>query len=357
MADGVRVSEAHERLCRRKVGFVRRGGGMRKPRILVLEANANFLGFLRLLTGYFDITVVDMLNDPLFKDPRSVRSYGVRALYKQARWAAFRRARIGRLCNRFDLVFCEFLKREVATVSRVAQVPVVVRLHRYELDQPEYLIKPVDWSNIAKLVVVSEEYKRQAERLIPLKATVIYNGIDLQRFVFKPSSTGAICTYGHHRASKRFYDLMLALRGYELHIGGAGEDTRILQSTNERFGLRHRFYGSVTLPEWLYDKEYFVNHSMDESFGVSMVETIAVGLIPLCHDYAAAKEVVPDIYRYRYDDELRERLHFFNSLSEEKRLEHKKALRRIVEERFTLPQQAETFRELFTETVAGTQMA
>ena len=329
---------------------------MRKPRILVLQANANFLGFLGLLDEDFDITVVDMLSDPLFKDPRSVRSYGVRALYKQARWAAFRRARIGRLCNRFDMVFCEFLKREVATVSRVARVPVVVRLHAYEIDQPDYLIKPVDWRNIAKLVVVSEEYKRQAQRLIPLKPTVIYNGVDLDLFKFRPSNSGVICTYGYHRLIKRLYDLMLALRDYELRIGGEGESTRILRAANERFGLRHKFFGHVPhqlLPDWLSDKEYYVNHSMDESFGVSVIEAMAAGLIPLCHDYAAAKEIVPDIYRYRYDDELRERLLFFSSLPEEKRLEHKKNLRRIVEDRFTMQQQAAAFKELFNDTCAG----
>jgi glycosyltransferase involved in cell wall biosynthesis len=325
---------------------------VRKPRILVLQANANFLNFLRLIRKDFEITVIDMLTDPLFRDPRSIRSYGVQALYKQARWAAFRRARIGKLCNRFDLVFCEFLKREVATVSRVARVPVVVRLHAYEIDQPDYLIKPVDWSNIAKLVVVSEAYKRLASGLIPLPATVIYNGVDLEKFRFKPSNTGAICTYGYHRAVKRFYDLMLALKDYELHIGGEGENTRILRAANERFGLNHKFSGHVPqelLPEWLSDKEYYVNHSMDESFGVSLIETMAAGLIPLCHDYAAAKEIVPDTYRYRYDNELRERLLFFRGLTPEARLSRKAELRRIVEERFSLRQQAEAFRELFME--------
>lgn len=329
---------------------------MAKPKVLVLQSNANFLGFLRLLEKDFDITVVDMLTNPLFRDPRSVRSFGAHALYQQARWAAFRRARVGRLCNRFDLVFCEFLKREVATVSRVSRVPVVVRLHAYEIDQPEYLIRPVDWSNIARLVVVSEEYKRQAQRLIPLQPTVIYNGVDLDHFRFRPSNTGVVCTYGYHRAVKRFYDLMLALRDYELHIAGEGENTRILREANERFGLRHKFSGHVphnVLPDWLSDKEYYVNHSMDESFGVSVIETMAAGLIPLCHDYAAAEEIVPDIYRYRYDDELRERLLFFRSLPEGKRLEHKKALRRIVEERFTMQQQAAAFRQLFNETLAA----
>jgi glycosyltransferase involved in cell wall biosynthesis len=325
---------------------------MRKPRVLVLQANANFLGFLKLLEGDFEIVMVDMLTDPLFRDPRNVRSHGIRALYEQARWAAFRRARIDRLCNHFDLVFCEFLKREVATVSRVAKVPVIVRLHKYEIDQPDYLIKPVDWSNISRLVVVSEEYKTQAAKLIPLPATVIYNGVDQSLFKFRPSNTGAICTYGYHFSFKRFYDLMLALRDYELHIGGEGEDTRILRAANERFGLRHKFYGHVPLPEWLYDKEYYVNHSMDESFGVAMIEAMAAGVIPLCHDYAAAKEIIPSTYRYRYNDELLDRLRYFSNLSDGERHEHKVALRNIVEERFGLQRQAEAFRALFKETIA-----
>jgi glycosyltransferase involved in cell wall biosynthesis len=145
---------------------------------------------------------------------------------------------------------------------------------------------------------------------------------------------------------------MLALRDYELHIGGEGEDTRILRAANERFGLRHKFYGHVPLPEWLYDKEYYVNHSMDESFGVAMIEAMAAGVIPLCHDYAAAKEIIPSTYRYRYNDELLDRLRYFSNLSDGERHEHKVALRNIVEERFGLQRQAEAFRGLFKETIA-----
>jgi len=327
---------------------------MRKPKVLVLQSNSNFLGFLKLLERDFDITVVDMLTNPLFRDPRNVRTYGVRAMYQQARWAAFRQARIGRLCNRFDLVFCEFLKREVASVSRVSKVPVVVRLHKYEIDQPDYLIKPVDWSNISRLVVVSEEYKKQAAKLIPLPATVICNAVDPDLFKFRPSDSGAICTYGYHFSYKRFYDLMLALRDYELHIAGEGEDTRILRAANERFGLRHKFHGHVPhelLPEWLHGKEYYINHSMDESFGVALAECMAAGLICLSHDYSAAKEIIPEIYRYQYDDELRERLHFFQNLPDEERHRHKVALRRIVEERFGIQRQAAAFRRIFNEAI------
>lgn len=325
---------------------------MQKPKLLVLQPNANFLDFLKLLEDDFEITRVDMHIHPLFRPLQIAGESGVRAIYNQARRAAFRNLRIGRLCNRFDLVFCEFLERAVATVSHVSRVPVVVRLHAYEINQPTNLIDPVNWSNIASLVVVSDEYRKQAAKLIPLPATVIYNGVDLDAFKFRPSNTGTICTYGYHRLIKRFYDLILALRDYELHIGGEGECTRTLKEATARFGLRHHFYGQIpheTVPDWLCGKEYYINHSMEESFGVAIVEAMAAGVIALCHDYPAAREILPDIYRYRYNEDLIEKLRFFLSLSTEQRLEHKLTQRRIVEEKFDVRLEAEKFRKLFDE--------
>jgi glycosyltransferase involved in cell wall biosynthesis len=318
-----------------------------RPRLLVLQSNPSFLGFLKLLDD-FDISVVDLNTNRLFRVPKGT---GITVLAKQAKWAILHRAGIRRLCKRFDIIFCDFLRADVATVSRLTRTPIVVRLHRYEIDRPD-LITQVDWNRVAKLVVVSEEYRRLAEAIIKSPATVIYNGIDLDRFVFTPAAGGAICTYGHHVGRKRLYDLMLALRNYELHIGGEGEDDRMLKEANTRFGLRHRLYGSVPIPEWLRDKEYFITHSMDDSFQVALIEAMATGLLCLCHDYAAAKEIIPDEYRYRYDSELIERLEHFRGLSAHDRQRRKIALRRIVEQRFDVRSQSEMFRALFNDAMS-----
>jgi glycosyltransferase involved in cell wall biosynthesis len=313
-----------------------------RPRLLVLQSDAQFLGFLRFLTD-FDISVVDLNTDPLFRVPT--------VLAKQAKWAIWHRTGIRRLCKQFDIIFCEFLKGDVGIVSHLIDTPIVLRLHRYEIDRPD-LIAQVDWNKVTKLVVVSEAYRRLAEAVVKVPATVIYNGIDLQRFAFAPAATGAICTYGHHLARKRFYDLMLALRSYELHIGGKGEDDRVLNEMNKRFALRHKLYGTVPIPEWLRNKEYFITHSMDDSFQVALVEAMATGLLCLCHDYAAAKEIIPQEYRYRYNSELIDLLEHFRSLPALDRQRHKIALRRIVEERFDVRSQSKMFRALFNDAMS-----
>jgi hypothetical protein len=74
-------------------------------------------------------------------------------------------------------------------------------------------------------------------------------------------------------------------------------------------------------------------------------------LICFCHDYPAAKEIIPDEYRYRYDDELRHLIEHHRNLSDADRLSHKVELRRIVEEKFDLKQQAESFRQLFHQVI------
>jgi glycosyltransferase involved in cell wall biosynthesis len=311
-------------------------------RLLVLQSNPHFLEFLKLFPD-FDISVVDLNTSRLFRAPRG---NGAAVLLRQAKWVIWHRRGIRRLCNQFDLIFCDFLQSDVAIVSRLTHTPIVVRLHRHEIDRPD-VIAQVDWSRVTKLVVVSETYRRLAEDIIKIPAEVIYNGIDLERFAFTPSTGATICTYSTHVGRKRVYDLMLALRDYELHIGGEGEEDRVLNDAKTRFGLRHKFYGRVPIPEWLRDKEYFVTHSMDEGCCVALIEAMAAGLLCLCHDYAAAKEILPSEYRYTYDSELVSLLEHFRGLSAHERERHKRALRKIVEERFDLRSQSKMFRALF----------
>jgi len=66
---------------------------------------------------------------------------------------------------------------------------------------------------------------------------MIPNGIDLERFTFKPSNSNRLCTYSFFdQPQKRLYDLMLTLRDETLHIGGKGAMSRVMASTIQRFG-------------------------------------------------------------------------------------------------------------------------
>jgi glycosyltransferase involved in cell wall biosynthesis len=142
---------------------------------------------------------------------------------------------------------------------------------------------------------------------------------------------------------------MLALREYELHIGGVGPSYRVNGELIARFNLKHKLYGKIELPAWLRDKEYFLFHSMDESCGVVLLESMAAGLLCLSHDYAVAGEILPEEYRYRYDEDLIRKLESFRGLDPPDRLEHKRKLRHIIERRFDVRRQATEFARLFHE--------
>ena len=249
------------------------------------------------------------------------------------------------------MVFCDWLNSTASVASPLANKPLLIRIHRHEIYHPE-LIEAVNWNAVNAVVAVSHGYERVIRSVIKRIAVhTIYNGVDLDRFRFEPCVSGLVCNYAFHSGMKRSYDLMLALRDFELCIGGAdgeeGHDMPVMKSAIDRFGLRHKLYGYVDLPAWLHDKEYFVTHSMDEGCPVALLETMASGLICLSHENRVAKEILPDQYCYRYDDELISKLRFFKGLPDQERFEHKLKMRKIVESQFDVKEQANAFRKLF----------
>lgn len=123
--------------------------------------------------------------------------------------------------------------------------------------------------------------------------------------------------------------------------------SRVMASSIKRFGLRHVLHGYVELPEWLYDKEYFIIHSLEESCGVALLEAMASGRICMSHDYEASKEILPARYRYTYDGELLKLLTVLRSLDETERFRVKMEQRKIVEEKYNVRDQAAQFDSVF----------
>jgi len=259
--------------------------------------------------------------------------------------------KLRKYCSKYDLLFCDWAAQWTADVTRlVDDMPVVIRLHLYEIDRPD-LLCAINWENVTMLVVVSDFMKNlvsESPHIKARKCMTIRNGVDLERFPFSPSNSGRLCTYSFFdQPQKRVYDLMLALRDETLHIGGKGTMSRVMASTIKRFGLHHVLNGYVELPKWLHDKEYFIMHSFEESCGVALLEAMASGLVCMSHDYEASKEILPARYRYTYDDELLRLLAELRALSEEERLRVKVEQRRIVEAKYDVRDQAAQFDSLF----------
>jgi glycosyltransferase involved in cell wall biosynthesis len=312
-----------------------------RPSVLCIAQNQNFLGFTRQLR----LAKFDFLPHELIEGPST------HMLLKRGLWRISFERKLRKYCSKYDLLFCDWAAQWTADATRlIDDVPIVVRLHLYEIDRPD-LLDAINWQNVSMLVVVSDYMKTLASQSPHIKARrcmTIPNGVDLERFTFNPSNSGQLCTYSFFdQPQKRVYDLMLALRDETLHIGGKGTMSRVMASTINRFGLRHVLHGYVELPKWLRDKEYFFMHSSDESSGVALLEAMASGLVCMSHDYEASKEILPTRYRYRYDDELLRLLAELRALGEEERLRVKVEQRKIVETKHDARDQAAQFDLLF----------
>jgi glycosyltransferase involved in cell wall biosynthesis len=317
--------------------------GNKQVAALCITANRHFLGFAK----YLHSTRLDFLPERYMQIPWKA------SLMRQGLWRLGFERRIREYCRKYDLLFCDWADMWAAKISQlVDEVPIVVRLHAFEIDRSD-LLSEINWSNVRTLVTVSDYMKNltmQSRHIACSRHVMIRNGIDLDRIPFRPSSTGMLCTYSlFDQPQKRVYDLMLALRNEVLHIGGKGTTARALTSAVKRFGLRHVLHGYAKIPDWLWDKEYFFMHSFDEGCPLSLLEAMASGLLCLSHDFEVSKEILPERYRYVYDDELLDLLTEFRALEDSERLQVKKEQRRIVETQYDVRDQAARFDSIFME--------
>ena len=260
---------------------------------------------------------------------------GLRFVYDRYRQPS----RIKSLTKKADVVFADFLNQPAIKVSQHSSKPIYIRIHRFELDMPE-LFEQVNWSNVAGVIGVSEYYGKLLRSLVPkdIPIHVIPPGIAAEKWQFKPSETGKLCTWAIPTPRKRIYDLMLALRDETLYVGGWSAKDRILKDINERFALGHILEPDIEFPDWLWDKEIYIHHALDESFGVAIGEAMLAGLIPLVHHLPCVLEYLPRNLTYIYNSELIELIHSVREMALEERLALKQKLREIILDGYTSEQ-------------------
>ena len=307
---------------------------MRRRRLLVVASNVHFLDWLRFI-------------------PYDVRLFRIRlskSRFKRALFYATLKPRLKALSYRYDIIFCDFFDEFACLMSHVSSKPIYVRLHRWEVHNPVYLLS-ANLKNVKAIITVSNHYKRLVEELVKdvVPVYVVPNGVDTKRFYYNPRIHRPlrICTVGNLIPRKRFFDLIVNNPDLEIDIGGKGEERLILEEAIRRFKLKAKICGYVKLPEFYYEHDIFIQNSSDESFGVALVEAMSCGLIPLCFDYPVAEEIVPREFIYRSYDELREKIAKLNQMSDEELSRIKRGMRMIVEEKFSLEKQAKAFTAIF----------
>ena len=241
--------------------------------------------------------------------------------------------RILKLVSWSDIIFCEFLSPLARIVSHISSKPIFIRIHRGELDKPE-LFTGVNWRNVIAIIADSNAYRSFIQELVPkyVKVVKIPPGVEIRYWPFKISHSRKVCTWSIPIHRKRIYSLMLALAGHHtLYLAGYSAAERINALANNRFNLGHILEPKAKFPQWLWDKEFYVHHALDEGLSVAIQEAMASGLIPVVHNIPMATELVPEELTYVYDSELVEKLEYLKSLDEDERDSIKRKLRKKAE--------------------------
>ena len=250
----------------------------------------------------------------------------------------------------YEIIFCEFFNRWASKTSHASSKPVFIRLHRYEVHDPTY-VKNANLGNVASIITVSEYYRELIEEYLDdeVPVNVIPNAIDTKKFSFneKINAPLKICTLSTLIPRKRIFDLIVNNPELEIDIGGKGIEQIILERTIRRLNLKAKLQGFVELPSFYHQHDVFIMNSSDESCGVSMIEAMGCGLIPLCYAWEGIEEILPSEQIYHSYDELREKLGRLNDMSTKKLLGVKKDMRELVERRHNVEDQTKRFIDLF----------
>lgn len=303
-------------------------------KLLIITHNTNFLQW------------VDEYDDKV-KIIKYDTDWGFRKSYKLIFYI-----RIRILSYFYDVIFCDFFTFLTSWTSHASSKPIYIRLHRYEIHNPNLLLN-VNIKNIKTIITVSKYYKSLVIEVLGdnIPVVVVPNGIDTNIFKFESEVNHPlkICTLGLLIPRKRVFDLIVNNPGLNINIGGKGIEKITLEKIIKKFKIKAKLHGFVKLPSFYYDHDIFLMNSSDESCGVSMIEAMSCGLIPLCFSWGGIEEILPQENIYKNYAELNDKLKLLNNHSDDELLKIKHKMRKLVEEKYTLEIQVNKFIKLFSE--------
>lgn len=256
------------------------------------------------------------------------------------------------LSYKYDVIFCDWFDELASIMSKVSSKSIFIRLHRSEVYGSKFL-KESKLGNIKCIITVSNYYKNIVSNLydenIPI--CVVPNGIDTTKYSFNPRINRPLklCTLSNLIPRKRIFDLIVNNPDLAINIGGDGIERMILENAIDRFSLKAKLHGFVELPDFYHKHDIFIINSSDESFGVSIIEAMSCGLIPLSFSRPEAEEILPKEYLYRDYDEMRKKIAQLMDKTDEELMKIKQEMRSIVESKFSLECQVTQFLSLFSQ--------
>lgn len=304
-------------------------------KLLAIASGAYFLGWLKKVPWKVKLWDLDWANMTI--------------LDKGFFYLTFR-PKLNLISRRYDFVFCDWFDKVAALTSQASSKPIYVRAHRCEADVPIWF-KVADMDNIKAIITVSHAYKKYVNDIIgdSVPIYVVPNGVDMEKFSFNAHIHDPlkVCTVSNLTPRKRIFDLIINNPELEIDIGGSGAEHRTLEYAIRKFKLKAKLFGWVSLPKFYHQHDIFIMNSSDESFGVSLVEAMSCGLIPLCFAWNGIEEILPPDHIYENYEELQDKLQKINQMSHTEINELKRKMRQIVESKFTLERQAKSFMAIF----------
>jgi glycosyltransferase involved in cell wall biosynthesis len=271
-------------------------------------------------------------------------------------------------CNKNDIIFFEWAGPLLVSTSELfINVPIIVRLHSYELYQYAEHIK---WDSINKVILVSIAMQRKFNAKFPSHADntrVLSHGKLPDKFYPVKKTFGCnLGMLGNVTPIKRVYETILTLyglkeRGYlaNLHIGGEPRegqfDQRYFSSIKRavnKLGLENQviFHGKVTAPAtWLQNIDIYISNSYWEGQQNALIEAMASGCFCLSHFWDGSEEILPVNYLFRNDEELQAKIIDYINLTEECKQKHQRRMREIFDAKFDFNITKLEFRRLFEE--------
>lgn len=201
---------------------------------------------------------------------------------------------------------------------------IICRLHSYEALTNAFLYKIV-WDKVDTIVMVAEHmkdvlrmYHPDVYKRLEDKIKVIHNGLNLERFRYKPRTRGYNIAVVAHINYKKDPTMWLQIMGllkkidprYNLSIAGDFQDYRYhlyFHYFIEEAGLRDnvKLLGHVNnIEEFLEDKNYVLSTSVHESFGYKIAEAMAVGIKPVVHNFYGAKMLWMEDTLFNFIEEI-----------------------------------------------------
>jgi glycosyltransferase involved in cell wall biosynthesis len=200
--------------------------------------------------------------------------------------------------------------------ARLARVPVVVNTRHGGNDNWDPHCERI-WRHairwIDSLVFISEgvrEFYVTRDRLSRRKTSVIYNGIDVDKFTSHPAHPAAalptfrvgsvgrlVPAKDHVTLIRSFAMVSRAMPAAELHILGDGPCRAAISQTAESLGVRNRVFlhgASLNVPGFLSTLDLFVLSSVDEGLPISLMEALAAGLPVVSTRLPGLTELAPE---------------------------------------------------------------